>query len=86
MSRLQSPRQLLARLGADPDRRRGPLRLGGGSWDLGDAVGDAGHILAVAAGVTLIGLAVLAPIALIALLAWLGGRAWVRFGRRRALG
>jgi hypothetical protein len=57
----------------------------GGGWDIGDAAADAGHILAVAAGVTLIGLAVLGPIALIALLCWLGRRAWVGFGRRRAL-
>jgi hypothetical protein len=59
---------------------------GTGSWDFGDALRDAGHILAIAAGVILIGLAVLAPIALIALLVWLGRHAWVRFGRRRALG
>jgi hypothetical protein len=59
---------------------------GGGGWSLGDAAGDAGHILGVAAGVALIGLAVLAPLALIALLAWAGYRAWVRLGRRRALG
>ena len=32
-----------------------------------------------------VGLAVLAPIALLALLAWLGRRAWVRAGRERAL-
>jgi hypothetical protein len=57
----------------------------GGSWGLGDALGDAGHILAVAAGVTLIGLAILAPIALIALLAWLAQRAWLRRSRDRAL-
>ncbi len=54
-------------------------------WTIGDAAADAGRILAVAAGVTLVGLAVLAPIALLALLAWLGRRAWVRAGRERAL-
>ena len=54
-------------------------------WTIDDALGDAGRILAVAAGVILVGLAVLAPIALIALLAWLGRRAWVRAGRERAL-
>jgi hypothetical protein len=64
----------------------GDSASGGGGWDLGDATRDAGHILAVAAGVVLIGLAVLAPIALIALLFWLGRRAWVHYGRRRALG
>ncbi len=54
-------------------------------WTIDDALGDAGRILAVAAGVILVGLAVLAPIALIALLVWLGRRAWVRTGRERAL-
>ena len=34
---------------------------------------------------TLIGLAVLAPIALLALLAWLIGRSWIRPSRERAL-
>ena len=58
---------------------------GGGRWTIGDALGDAGRILAVAAGVIVVGLAVLAPIALLALLAWLGRRAWVRAGRERAL-
>ena len=58
----------------------------GGSWTIGDALHDAGHILAVAAGVAIVGLAVLGPLALIALLIWLANRAWVRRGRRRALG
>lgn len=57
----------------------------GGSWGIGDALDDAGRILAVAAAVTLVGLAVLGPVALIALLAWLAQRAWVRRGRRQAL-
>jgi hypothetical protein len=59
---------------------------GGDEWTIGDALHDAGRILAVAAGVTLIGLAVLAPIALLALLAWLIGRSWIRQSRERALG
>jgi hypothetical protein len=58
---------------------------GGGSWGIGDALSDAGHILAIAAGVTLIGLAVLVPIALICLLAWLAHRAWLRRAREQAL-
>ncbi len=58
----------------------------GGSWTIGDALHDAGHILAVAAGVAIVGLAVLGPLALIALLIWLANRAWVRRGRQRALG
>jgi hypothetical protein len=58
---------------------------GGGSWGVGDALGDAGQILAVAAAVAVVGLAILGPIALIALLAWLTHRAWVRRERRRVL-
>ena len=56
-----------------------------GSWTIGDAIDDAGQILSTAAGVSLIILAVLAPFALIGLLAWLVRRAWVRQGRERAL-
>ncbi|HET9197077.1 MAG TPA: DUF4349 domain-containing protein [Solirubrobacterales bacterium] len=58
---------------------------GGGAWGVGDALDDAGHILAVAAAVSLVALAILGPIALIALLAWLTHRAWVRRERRRVL-
>jgi hypothetical protein len=36
--------------------------------------------------VTAIGLAILTPFPLIALLAWLARRAWVRYARRAALG
>jgi hypothetical protein len=54
-------------------------------WGVDDALGDAGHILGIAAGVTLVGLAVIAPIALILLLAWLGHRLWLRTRRQRAL-
>jgi hypothetical protein len=59
---------------------------GGGAWGIDDALHDAGHVLTVAASVTLVALAVLGPIALIALLAWLTHRAWVRRERRRVLG
>lgn len=59
---------------------------GGGAWGIDDALHDAGHVLTVAAAVTLIALAVLGPIALIAFLAWLTHRAWVRRERRRVLG
>lgn len=58
---------------------------GGGTWGVDDALGDAGQILAVAAAVAVVGLAILGPIALIALLAWLTHRAWVRRERRRVL-
>ena len=47
--------------------------------------GDAGHILGIAAGVTVVGLAVLAPLALIVLLAWLAHRLWLRTRREQAL-
>lgn len=58
---------------------------GGGAWGMDDALHDAGHVLTVAAAVTLVALAILGPIALIALLAWLTHRAWVRRERRRVL-
>jgi hypothetical protein len=57
----------------------------GGVWGVGDALDDAGKILAVAAAVTVVALAILGPIVLIALLAWLTHRAWVRRERRRVL-
>jgi Domain of unknown function (DUF4349) len=57
----------------------------GGAWGIGDAIDDAGQILAVAAAVAVIALAILGPIALIALLAWLAHRAWLRRERRRVL-
>jgi hypothetical protein len=59
---------------------------GGAGWGIGDGLDDAGRVLAVAAGVIVIGLAILAPFALIALLAWLCRRAWIRRARRDALG
>jgi hypothetical protein len=55
-------------------------------WNIGDALHDAGQILAVAAGVAIVALAVLGPLALIALLIWLANRAWVHRSRQRALG
>jgi hypothetical protein len=57
----------------------------GGTWGIDDAMGDAGHILAVAAAVAVVALAILGPIAIVALLAWLTHRAWVRRERRRIL-
>jgi Domain of unknown function (DUF4349) len=57
-----------------------------GGWDVGDAFHDAGQILSIAAGVAIVGLAVLAPIALLVLLVWLGNRVWLRQRRERALG
>jgi hypothetical protein len=57
-----------------------------GSWGINDALDDALRILAIAAGVAVVGLAVVGPLALIALLAWLANHAWVRRRRERALG
>ena len=57
----------------------------GGAWGIGNAFGDAGRILGIAAGVTLVGLAVIAPLALLCLLAWLAQRLWLRTRRERAL-
>jgi hypothetical protein len=57
----------------------------GGAWGIGDAFHDAGHILGIAAGVTLVGLAVIAPLALLCLLTWLAQRLWLRTRRERAL-
>ncbi|HEX4670145.1 MAG TPA: DUF4349 domain-containing protein [Solirubrobacterales bacterium] len=57
----------------------------GSDWGIGDALGDAGHILAIAAGVTIVGLAVVGPLALIALLAWLANRTRLRRARERTL-
>jgi len=56
-----------------------------GSWGIGDALHDAGHILAIAAGVTIVGLAILGPIILIVLLAWLANRTRLRRARERTL-
>lgn len=58
----------------------------GGAWGVDDAFGDAGHILGIAAGVTLVSLAVIAPLTLLFLLAWLTQRLWLRTRRERALG
>jgi Domain of unknown function (DUF4349) len=56
-----------------------------GAWTPGDAFDDALRVLEVAAGVAVIAAAVLLPLALIWLLAWLGHRAVVRRRRERAL-
>ena len=56
-----------------------------GGWSLGDAVGDAGKVLSVTAGVLLVSAAVLGPLAILAALIWLGARALARLRRERAL-
>jgi hypothetical protein len=85
-------RNQLARLHQRTDYSRVLVRIqsdnspeSGGAWGIGDAFHDAGHILGIAAGVTLVGLAVIAPLALLCLLAWLSQRLWLRTRRERAL-
>jgi hypothetical protein len=63
-----------------------PPSKGDGGWGVGDALHDAGHILTIAAGVALIALAVLGPIALILLAFWLANRFRIRRLRERTLG
>lgn len=58
---------------------------GSGNWGVGDGLDDAGRVLAIAAGVTVIGLAVVGPLALIGLLALLANRAWVHRRRESVL-
>lgn len=54
-------------------------------WGLGDAVDDAGKVLSVTAGVLLISVAVLGPLAILAALIWLATRGLARLRRERAL-
>ena len=72
-------------LGVEGDRSSGASAPPGGRWTPGDALGDALRVLEVAAGVLLIALAVLLPIAVIAVLAALASRVLVRRRRERAL-
>jgi hypothetical protein len=58
----------------------------GSGWSIGDALDDAGHILTIAAGVAIVGLAILGPLGLIALLLWLANRTRLRRAREHALG
>jgi uncharacterized protein DUF4349 len=59
---------------------------GDGDWTIGDALHDAGRVLAVAAGVALIALAVTLPLALLGGGAWAGRRIYLRRAREQALG
>lgn len=56
-----------------------------GGWGVDDAVDEAARILSIAAGVTLIGLAILAPLALLGALAAFARRRWLRVRREQAL-
>jgi len=55
-------------------------------WSFGDALGDAGRVLEVVAGVALISAAVLVPLAIIAAIAYIVVSAANRRARERALG
>ena len=57
----------------------------GGGWTLGDALDDALGVLRALVGATLVALAVLVPAALLAAVAWLSYRPWIRRRRERAL-
>ena len=59
---------------------------GSGAWTIGDAFDDAGRVLTVVAGITVVGLAVLLPIGLLGGLLWGARRVLVRRGREAALG
>jgi hypothetical protein len=56
-----------------------------GSWSLGDAFQDALEILGTMVGIALVSLAVLIPVAIMALLVWLGTSALRRSRRERVL-
>jgi hypothetical protein len=58
---------------------------GGGDWTIGDALHDAGRVLAVAAGVALIALAIALPLALLGGAAWAARRIYLRRARELTL-
>jgi hypothetical protein len=66
-------------------RKGEPVPGGGGSWSPGDAARDAVRVLEVSAGVALIGLAVLVPLALLGAAGGLAAGAWRRRRREAAL-
>jgi Domain of unknown function (DUF4349) len=63
----------------------GPVSHGGGGFTLGRAAHDAGRVLTVAAGVALIAIAALTPVALVVALAWWVASALKRRRREQAL-
>jgi Domain of unknown function (DUF4349) len=62
-----------------------PVSHGGGGFTLGRSAHDAGRVLTVAAGVALIAIAALTPVALVVALAWWVGSALKRRRRGQAL-
>jgi hypothetical protein len=77
--------EVTLRIATDHGAGATPPSKDDGDWGIGDALHDAGHVLTIAAGVALIGLAVLAPFALVALIFWAGNRFRVRRLRDRTL-
>ena len=73
-------------LSIEGDRRSGAAAAPGDRWTPGDALGDAGRVLEVIAGVLLIAGAVLLPVAILVVLAALAGRVLRQRRRERALG
>jgi hypothetical protein len=67
------------------ERRSGAAAAPGDRWTPGDALRDAGRVLEVIAGVLVIGLAILLPVAVLAALAAFGSRILTRRRRQRAL-
>jgi Domain of unknown function (DUF4349) len=57
-----------------------------GGWTIDDALHDAGRVLAVAAGVTVVGAAILLPLALLGGGAWTARRVYLRRAREQTLG
>ena len=62
-----------------------PISHGGGGFTVGKAAHDAGRVLTVAAGVALIALAAITPVALVVALLWWVGSALKRRRREQAL-
>ena len=62
-----------------------PISHGGGGFTVGKAAHDAGRVLTVAAGVALIALAAITPVALVIALLWWAGAALKRRRREHAL-
>jgi hypothetical protein len=75
----------LATVGVSVEGTERPADDGAGAWTPRDALHDAGRVLEVAGGVALIALAVLAPPAVLAALAWLAARSLRRRRRETAL-
>ena len=73
-------------LSIEGDRRSGAIADPDDRWTPGDALGDAGRVLEVVAGVLLIAAAVLLPVAVLIVLAMLAGRVLRHRRRERALG